>query len=383
MHSPAVSPSERLQRLQAYLRQDPCNGQLLGEVCDAALEAGAHAAAQACIASARELKLAPAPWDHRAAHLAIAQRQYPQALAVLQRLRATEGDSAALSHDVALVHLRAGDAQRSRSELAPWLDSAPSDNPATQAAVQVLWLRATQRCGLVAEASAWAAAQADAGTLSPAAAGVASLSAVDGGDFALARRLADQALRAGAASQEALVARGSVALAERAPVVARGLLQQALAFNPEDGRTLSALGMAHLQAGEFAPARTQFTQAVAKLPRHIGSWHGLGWACLLQGDQAAAGGAFGQALALDRNFAESHGAVGLVSLLAGRHDEAQHHLDVADRLDRNNVTARYARALQSGQLRDAEGLRVLAARLLDRPGLFGGRLGDALRGGME
>jgi Flp pilus assembly protein TadD len=355
-----MAPSEttdlqRLQRLHSYLRQDPRNPLLLAQVCDLALEAGAHDCVRECLAAAGELQLASPQWTGRAIHHSI---------------------------EVARLHLRSGEPTRSREALEPLLAKADLD-AALQAAVQVLWLRATHACGLAREATDWAAARALQSGLQPAAAGVASLAAVDAGDFALAKRLADTALQHGVVLPEVLVARASVALAERDTAAAMRLLQQATAANPDDGRTVSALGMAYLQAGEFAQAQQCFTRAVARMPAHIGSWHGLGWACLLQGDQGGACAAFRQALDLDRNFAESQGAVGLSMLLAGRPDEAKHHLDVADRLDRHNVTGRYARALQSGELRDREALRSLALRLLDRPGLFGANLGEEVGRAIE
>jgi Flp pilus assembly protein TadD len=154
------------------------------------------------------------------------------------------------------------------------------------------------------------------------------------------------------------------------------LLRQALELNPREGRTWSALGLASLQAQDFPQARVQFARATVLMPRHIGTWHGLGWTCLLLHDLPAALSAFQQALALDPNFAESHGAVGLALSVAGRAQEAEPYLQRADRLDRRNVTGRFGRALAAGKLQDRAGLRDLATRLLDRPGLFAPRLSD-------
>lgn len=378
MHDPTPVASQRLKRLQAYLLEDPANGELLAELYELALQEGAHGCAGACIASARKLNLSPLQWTHRAAYLAMAQGQWPRALDELLRLRTEGGDGPALAHDIALAHLQMGDAGRSRSELAPWLDRIDDAGDAAHAALHVLWLRATHRCGLPAEAASWSSARADRGLLPPLAAGVASLAAVDASDFPLAKRLSEQALRAGAASAEAFVACATVAMTQGDHGRATALLEQALALHPGDGRTLSALGMASLQARRFAIAQASFARAVARMPAHIGSWHGLGWACLVQGDQAGAVEAFERALEVDRNFAESHGAVALVRMMAGRHGEAGHHLDIADRLDPGNVTARYARALASGELRQAGALQALARRLLDRPGFFGGGLADEM-----
>jgi Flp pilus assembly protein TadD len=158
------------------------------------------------------------------------------------------------------------------------------------------------------------------------------------------------------------------------------LLRRALQCNPEDGRTWSALGFASLRDGRFAAAQEELARAVRTMPDHVGTWHALGWARLLQGDAAGARSAFEQALALDRNFAETHGALGLVLAASGARQQALHHLDLADRLDRANVTGRYARAVLAGEAGNPAALRELARRLLDREGLFGGKLADAVKG---
>jgi Tfp pilus assembly protein PilF len=351
MQNPEPANDARVRRLQQYLLQDPDNGELLAATCDAAIEAGAHECVQGCIASARTLNLPWPPWAERTARLAL-----ERAIADFQR----------------------GDMGSARDQVAAWVTGDEPREPleSWRLPMQVLWLRATHRCGLVLEAVAWAQRQGKQGSLHPAAAGVASLAAVDTDDFKLAERLAGDALQAGAASQEALVALASVALARRDAGAAKDLLRQALSTSPDEGRTHSLMGLVHLQARDFAQAQASFETALATMPAHVGTWHGLGWARLLQGDRARAADAFDRALELDRNFAESHGAVGLMLLLAGRGREANHHLDLADRLDRANVTGRYARALVAGEAGHAQALHALADRLLDRPGLFGRRLRD-------
>jgi tetratricopeptide (TPR) repeat protein len=378
MHDPDPAGTTRLQRLQAYLIEDPRNAELLLATCEAAIESGAHACAQACIESARGLNLPWPPWARRVARLAIARLDWPTALQALREVQAVEGSSAGLALDLSLAHFQCGDMDGARTELAPWitLDRSADDPGEAQAPMQVLWLRATHRRGLAAEATDWARRQREQASLQPLAAGVASLAAVDAGEFTLAAELAQDALGADAVTPEALVALASVALGRRDAGLATDLLQRALATCPDDGRTWSLIGLLHLQGRELAQAQDCFRQALATMPGHIGTWHGLGWACLLQGDRASAAEAFDRALQLDRNFAESHGAVGLVLMLSGRAAQAHRHFDLADRLDRSNVTGRYARALAAGDAADAQALQALADRLLDRPGLFGGNLRD-------
>ena len=369
-----ISPSDamnpgRLAMLGRYLAEDPHNPALLADACDEAIAVGEHAVADELLATARRLQLRDAAWDARSLRLALARHAWGEALARIESLRARSGPHPALDHDLGYVYLRQGDFARCREAVEPWLAKQDLAD-GVRSALQVLWLRASHHLGELDAAMERVTQWRQSDRLAPAAAGVASLAALDRGDFESTRHLADIALQAGAVTPEALVSRACVALEEDDNGAAAEWLRQALALHPEDGRTWSALGMASLQARDPAAARTQFARATQLMPQHIGTWHGLGWACLLLQDRPGALAAFQQALALDRNFGESHGAVGLVLLLSGRGDEAEHHLARAERLGGGNLTGRYARALQSGQLKGAAAVRELAERLLQRPDLF-------------
>jgi Flp pilus assembly protein TadD len=374
----SVAAASRLERLAGYLKEDPGNAPLLADACEVAIACGQHARADAYIDSARRLGLDPQEWKFRSARLAIARRELDQAAELLQQLGAGAANDPVLAHDLAHVRLLQGQFEACRSLVEPWIGDDRAGELTTEQlqALQVLWLRAAHRLGSLPEALDWAKAQAAAGTLQPAARGAASLIAVDIDEFAAAGELADAALAADGWQVEALVARASVAMAGGDSVGATHLLQRALESNPDDGRTWSMLGFASLQAQNLPLAASQLERAVCTMPDHIGTWHALGWTRLLQGDRAGALAAFRQALDLDRNFAESHGALGLVLAMNGDLAEADRHLELADRLDPRNVTGRYARALRAGEAGDAAKLNALARQLLDRPGFFGGSLGE-------
>lgn len=378
--SVASPASARLQRLAAYLEQDPGNASLLAEACDAAMACGQHERADAYADAAERLALEPAPWQLRRAHIAIARRDLDRAADLLQALRTGQGEHPVLAHDLAYVHLMQGEFDRCRELVEPWLEgSAASELPLEQlGAMQLLWLRAMHRLQLLDEALEWAKAQDAGARLQPAARGAASLIALDAEDFDTARDFSSGALAASPRQVEALVALGSLALVTGDGTRANQLLQQALECNPDDGRTWSALGMASLLAQDLPRAESQLQRAVDNMPGHVGSWHALGWARLLQGDHAGALAAFRTALEIDRNFAETHGALGLVLALTGESSASRHHLDLADRLEPGNLTGRYARALLAGEAGDRQAVEKLARRWLDRPGFFGRSLGETV-----
>jgi tetratricopeptide (TPR) repeat protein len=332
---PAIPPADgiqRLRRLENYLAQDPANPYLLADTCDAAIAAGEQPLALRCIAEAERLQLDPVPWTYRRA----------------------------------LAALFAGDPGLCRKQLEPLLDT--TSDVETLGHLQALWLRASHHLGSLAVAWEWALQQHRQGRLQPVAAGVASLVAIDLERLEDARSFSDIGLRAVNPPPEAQVARAYVALADDDPGYAGQLLESAIARHPQDGRTWSALGMVSLRATDLPQARQRFERATGLIPRHIGTWHALGWTCILQQDLSAAHAAFAQALQLDRNFGENHAAMALVFTLEGRDGEAGHHLERAERLDRAAPTARYVRALRSGELRDADAVRAFAARLLQGVG---------------
>ncbi|MCG2594963.1 hypothetical protein LZ009_19465 [Ramlibacter sp. XY19] len=368
--------ADRLARLEGYLAEDPQNPVLLAEACDVAIEAGLHARARQHIEAGQRSAPAPVPWLWRHARLAIAQRAFDAAAASLDQLQSLVGPDAAVTHDRAYVHFLQQDFAACRALLAPWVAGAATHEH--RDALHALWLRATHAAGLVQEAWDWVIARRP--ELGPAAQGVASLLAVDVGDFAAAKALADGAL-AGGTSHEALVARASVALAQKDGAGANRWLAQAMQRNPEDGRTWMLLGLVSLLEGEFRNARSQLERALTWMPTHIGTWHALGWTHLVQRDLPEARKAMEQALALDANFAESHGALGLVLALQGERPSAERHLAIARKLDPHNVSGRYAQALMHGEVADLERLQVLIRKLMDRPGLFGGRMAEDILSG--
>lgn len=372
----AMHARQRFDRLWQFLAQDPHNPALMADTFDAALAAGAWAEAATLIERGTHALGAhdatqAAAWRFRQATLLLAQRAYDEAQQVLEALAASEGPHPAIAHDLAWIAFCTQDYASCRARLAPWIES-PEYTAAPEALVPLhcLWLRTLHRLGAHEDALTWARLQP---ALSPAAAGVASLIAVDAADFALAQRWSDAALAQPDPSHEALVARATVALSQRDAHTAQRLLDVAMQRHPNDGRTLSALAFLALQTLDLATARQRFEIAVQRLPEHIGTWHGLGWTCLMQQDFTQARSAFETALALDHNFAESHGALAVALVLGSAHtgqmtnalrEDASASIERALRLDRSCLSARYAQALLNGEVNDAAAIRRLAERLI-------------------
>jgi tetratricopeptide (TPR) repeat protein len=376
--------SNRLERLEGYLRQDPANPQLLADTFAAALHAGAWPRAEFHLRHAQALGLDPPAWAHREAHWLLGQHRWAEARSTLQALLAgAQLDRAGIATvlaDLAYTDLRLGEFATGIARLDAALDDASAATP-VEPRLEPIWLRLLHREGQLERAMAWLKRREASGPLDPTAAGVASLIALDQGDYEASLRWASAALQDADAPVEAMVARASLALSEQDAGLARGLLQAALARNPEDGRTWSGLGFTELLAQNLPTARSAFERAVVLMAQHVGTWHGLGWTALAQGDLPAARRALDAALERDRNFAESHGAAAVVRALEGDSAGARTGIEVALRLDRHCLSARYAEAVLSGEARDIDALLRLGDRLLGgkRGPLGSGDLGELLR----
>lgn len=370
-----------LDRLESYLRQDPDNPSLLGDAFEAALQAGELARAELHLQHAQTVGAAPQQvWGLREAHLRLAQHRWDEAELCLQRLAAGAPTElrAVLAHDLAYVALRRGDYETGVAQLAPLVE-ALSPTERLDAAWQALWLRLLHRLRRDEQAMAWAVARWDAKNLAAAAAGAASLIALDADDAPRSLLWAEYALKHDGQQLEALVSRATLALGQNNPVLARQLLQLALQHNAADGRILSALGFTDLLEHRFDAARESFLLAVKGMPGHIGTWHGLGWTLLMLNDLPGAHQAFETALALDRNFSENHGGLAIILALLQRKSEAEQAIERALRLDRGSVSARYAETILKGEAHDLKAIRRLATRVLGgRPGMLGGTMLDAV-----
>ena len=379
------TPLQRLDRLEAYLQTDPHNQRLLADAFETALLANQWERAEFHLRHGQASGLDALHWALRAADLLLAQQRYPEAVLALEPLaeiaEPPEGLMDVVQHNLVYAEFRQGHyaacIRRLATHLAP--RSLASHPPAS--AVQQMWLRALHRENELAQAMAWTTAAEVAGCLDAQAAGIASLVAIDANDFGAAQRWAAMALKAKSStpSIEALVAQSSLSLAGRDAVQARQWADAALQLHAQDGRAWSARAFASLLAGDLDTAQADFGHALAHMPGHIGTWHGQAWAQLLQRNLTGAQESFATALGLDRNFAESHGGMAVALALQGQNVAAEEHIERALRLDRGNLSGRYAQAILSGEVQDAQAIQRFAQRVLgQRTAPLGGQMSDWL-----
>ncbi|SFD93313.1 hypothetical protein [Paracidovorax konjaci] len=363
----AADPVARLDRLEAYLLDDPDNETLLAEAFSSALRCAAWTRAESHLRHAQVLWPESLAWALRGAEYLLARGEMQRASESLAGLQTLPNQPPAFTdavlHNLAFIDFQEGRHAACVARLARRMDASHASD--TLDAMDVLWLRALHHAGEPERATRWAAQREQRSALNGRAAGVASLAALDAGQSAEAVRWSLQNL-AGDPSMpttEALVTQSSLALAKADAAKARNFALVALDRQPSDGRARSALAFAELLDGNLEESAAQFDRALHAMPGHIGTWHGLGWAQLMMNDLEGAQASFGKALELDRNFAESHGGLAVVFAMERNAPAAQLHIDRAMRLDGANLSGRFAQSLLQGETAPAQFSR-LAERLL-------------------
>jgi tetratricopeptide (TPR) repeat protein len=357
--SQAPSPASDLERLLGYLQLDPDNEPLRADVFDRALALGKFSVAQEQTTWNLSRSPLDPTWRHRAAVLAMAQACWAEAEPLLRGLIDEGQTDPVLAFNLAYVHFAQGRHETAIALLKPVVDAHAAALPQAM----TLLLRCLHAGKAIAEGIDLFSTHAAYLRL-PEAFGVASLLALDGGRLDLADSWSKAALEQDPQLPEALVTQASLSLSQRDVQGALARLDLALQRHPDDGRTWSAVGLARMLAVDLDGAQRAFRKALLGIPNHIGTWHGLGWCELFRKDLPAARAVFEQALALDRNFGESHGALAVVLALQNQVPEAEASVRRALRLDPRGLSARYAQAILSGEVRDAAGFAHIAQAAL-------------------
>jgi tetratricopeptide (TPR) repeat protein len=354
--------TSQLAQLRGFLQQDPENWNLRADLFDAALAAGELEEARTQLDRARAQLPDDAAWKHRQGVLMLATRDYAAAQLAFEELLAAGQQESAILFNLAYAIFMQGRFQEASERLVPLLSrSDPGALPAW-----TLWIRCKHRLDDFDETLAAFRARAAEARMPADAWGAASLMAFDLGALQDAQAWSARALQERPDQLEALVTRGSLALAVQDVPAALGVLERALQVNPRDGRTWSAIAMTRMLSTDLPKADEAFARAVETMPGHIGTWIAWGWCRFLQKRLDLAQQAIEEALRLDRNFGESHGAYSVLLATRGQKVDAEREVEIALRLDPTCMSARYAQAILSGDAQDPEKVIKLGQRLLSR-----------------
>ncbi|HSV35321.1 MAG TPA: tetratricopeptide repeat protein [Ramlibacter sp.] len=363
MNSTATPSTARLARLALLIDQDPGNPLLLADASQEAMAAGDYESAERYLQAGLRCDGANAAWRFRLASLKIAQRQLAEAKGLLSVLQAENPANPSIAHNLAYIELLASNYSVAAALLDPWIHGQVPSGPDT-AAIQSLWLRAMHHADCLDEAWAWVEVRMRRGELSPSAAGVASLIALDRSALDDADRLSSSALHNDSSNVEALVVRGSLCMAKGDTAPAAEALRKAIEKAPHQARAWSTLGFVALLEMNPAQARTHLEKSLSLSPGDPGTLQALGWACVLLEDLDAAARAFEEAVKEAPDWGEAQGGLAVVQALRGHSTEAGARAQEARRLHRGSVSARYAEAILSGSPKGLKGIQRLANQIL-------------------
>lgn len=363
MNSTSNPSLARLARLAPLVNQDPGNMLLLAEASEAALAAGDADSAQRYLEAGLQRDAANPAWRFKLANLWISQRRLRDARELLEALQAERPAHPSVSHNLAYIEFLQGNFAQAAQILEPWLIKKRASG-AEAGAIQALWLRALHHAERLDEAWLWVEGQLCEGGLCDAAAGVASLIAVDHDRLIDAGRLSTLALQSDPGHIEALIARGCILMDSGETQAARAALEVATRNAPHQARAWSTLGFVHMLEMDAGQARDRFEKALGLTSEDAGTWQGLGWACIWLNDLESATRAFLRAVELDPVSGESHGGLSVVLALKGHTEEARSHLEQAQSLQRGSVSARYAKGILSGNLEGLAGVHRVAQQIL-------------------
>lgn len=333
-----VAARDRLAKLQSYLEHDPDNLNLFADVIDQALLVGDVDTAASCVQRALELAPGDAPFVLRQSSVAIAERNFSDALGLTEQLIAQGINEPSVRYNHAFALSSLGRFAEARE----WLEGLYSESAEPPRMVVILLIRACHYLADMDRAIEIALHYALAYPGDAQVAGMLSLLYFDNDDVPAADVWAKKSLALGGRPDfDALLAAGGTALAQEDADAARGFMHRAVEIQPNNGRSWLGLGMADLLEGDLGAAKDHLIQAVRHMPEHLGSQVALGWVQLLQGNVDAAEQSFLAALSADPTFGESHGGLAAVAAVRGLWEKADEFVTIARRLDPDSAAAIY------------------------------------------
>ncbi|HYD79902.1 MAG TPA: tetratricopeptide repeat protein [Paucimonas sp.] len=352
---------KRIVRLNAYLEQDPLNPHLLSEMIDLHVRVGDLGVARAVADKAVAAYPDDVHFQCQLANVMIEEGNLDQAEAMLGSVLDHADRDPGIVYNLAFVHF----VKRRFDEVLRLFAQHP-DALERHTQARMLQANSLHHLGKTADALDAVKKRLEAAPNDYAAMGMAGLLEFDLENPAQAERWARSALAGEPDNLAALVALGSVALFTDDFAQAQELFEHAISVKSNDGRSWFGLALANMSASKLREALPAFNNAAEYLPAYANVRLSQGWCALLLGDISAAESSFRRALEIDRNFAECHGSLAVSLVLQQRRQEAGHEIELALRLDSTCLSARYAEALASGEIKDISDLTSFAARIFKK-----------------
>lgn len=338
-----------LERLQQYLKVDPDNLALLGDVAEAAYACGKTDIAVGSLDRYRHIERLPHRLLNLAGIVALADGKPAKAVEHFTALRVEGVDNAGVRFNLAWALSLQGDFGQCSELLDDEAMKASPRGPVLK--VQALHHLGDLQAALREGRRLLAVFPQNASLL-----GAMSILAMDADDTVSARQWALAAPQ----DHNALTVLGLLALDDQAAGEATRFFDEALALYTVSPRALIGRGLVELEVGHYREAADLLTQGARGFGSHLGSWVASGWASLLAGDYQNAQEAFRRVLSIDDTFSEGHGGLAILALYSGDRATAARSCEIALRLDGQSLGGTLARVL----LLQTDGKAEIADRLL-------------------
>ncbi len=343
--------ARRLERLLAFLEQDPGNTALLADAAAAAFDA--HDLDQATRLIDRYAATEPPTPAilNLQGLVAIAQQRFADAAAVFSTLR-EQADDPALRFNLAWSLAMTGAYREA-------LDLLDDDVLAVSRRAPALKIQMMHHLEMYDAAMAAGEALAERFADNQTLMGVLATLAMDAEKPELALQYATRA----GDDAEGQTALGLLMLGEQNTKDSMTLFDNAIARQPRNPRAWMGKGLGLLVAGDKAAGVEAIDRGAELFGDHIGSWVASGWAHFLAGSNAGARASFERARAIDDNFAESHGGLAVIDVTEGKLDDAARRSEIALRLDRQCFGAALAKSMlleKGGNAKAAQRIRDIA-----------------------
>jgi Tfp pilus assembly protein PilF len=349
----------RLERLLAFVSQDPHNLALLADAAGAAYDAQDFALAADLLEKYAAQKPLTATLDNLRGLVALAEGHFDEAISIFQQLRLNE-DSPALRFNIAWAKAKLSDYEAALALLDEETVAAAPRAPSLK--IHVLHHLSRYDEALAAGAQLARRFPADEALM-----GALATLALDAEKAELARHYGERAGH----NAEGRAAMGFLVLGEQDATTAKTLFDDAIRGQPTNPRAWVGMGLSLLANGETPAAAEAIDRGAELFNDHIGSWIASGWAHFVNGDRAKARSSFERAMAIDPNFSECHGGLAVLDVLDGDLAAAKKESQIALRLDPGSLGGALSASLlleQSGQKQAARKIRDLAMQAPIGPG---------------
>lgn len=358
-----MDPQQRINSLTDYLKSDPTNPHLIGDLVDLYFQVGPLSKAKELLDKGLKFDPDNNRLKFQSATASIADGEYQTASSILSELLEAGLHNTGVLYNLSLSLAMQGEMEKAHQHLTDL--RANPENRFIEG--EVLYLRSLHHLTKLDDALELGLEllkkYGDNGDLC----GAVSLIYLDQENTPLARHYAEQAQQLKPTNPESLATLGTISLEDMDTHIAIPYFDKILDAQPNDGRAWLGKGLAALLNQELEEGERCLVKATQNMPSHLGSWNSLAWVRISKGDIEGAEEATLASMEQDRTFSENHGTLAVIRILQEDLEPVENLIKVALRLDPNCFSALFAKTLLLNPQSDQQELQRQFTTLLNMP----------------